>query len=87
MIQISSVDFFYYAISIGFLILVGFLCYAAYHVGSTLKSLKILIEELEENTREFNAIKNKVRMGVVAAIGSVVKLFLQRRRGGEKNGR
>ena len=69
----------FYSLAIGFLILVGFISLAAYRLAKSLESLKVLIDNLEDTTKDLNIIKNKIKLGALTSIASLLKIFLKRR--------
>lgn len=61
----TSQDFFYYALGIGFLILVGFLSYAAYNLSLTLKELTPILKKLGDLTKDIDNLKNYAKTGIL----------------------
>ncbi|OGE14650.1 hypothetical protein A2111_02505 [Candidatus Daviesbacteria bacterium GWA1_38_6] len=76
----SSQEFLYYSLAIGFIVLVGFISFAMFHLAESLKSLKVLLENIDDTTKDFNLIKNKIKLGALTAIGAALAAFLKQRR-------
>ena len=70
----------YYSLAIGFIILTGFISYAMYHLAEALKSLRVLLDNIEDTAKDFNVIKNKIKLGALTAIGAALAAFLKKRR-------
>lgn len=67
-------NFFYAALGVGFLILVGFISYAAYQLSLTLKELRFLIEDVDDTARDIQTIKNEIKFGFIKLFGGILKL-------------
>ena len=76
----SSQEFLYYSLAIGFIVLVGFFSFAMYHLAETLKSLKVLLDNIDDTAKDFNLIKNKIKLGALTVIGAALAAFLKKRR-------
>ena len=76
----SPQEFLYYSLAIGFIILTGFISYAMYHLAEALKSLRVLLDNIEDTAKDFNVIKNKIKLGALTAIGAALAAFLKKRR-------
>ncbi len=68
----SSLDFLYYALGGGFLVLVGFLSYVLVHVVETLRSVKRMLDNVEDITNDVREVKNSMKSGAF----HLGKLFL-----------
>lgn len=77
----STQDFFYLVASFGFIILVGFISYAAFHLARTLKSLKLLIDQTEDITSDINKVKNQLKSGIAKLV--IAGLSALKKRGGD----
>ena len=51
-----------------------------FHLAESLKSLKVLLENIDDTTKDFNLIKNKIKLGALTAIGAALAAFLKQRR-------
>lgn len=69
----SSIDFLYWALGIGFLILVAFLSVTLYTLTQTLKSLKAVLEDAEDITQDVARLKNSIKLGIFSLIGKFIK--------------
>ena len=76
----SSQEFLYYSLAIGFIVLVGFTSYAMFYLTNALKTLRILLDDIDDTTWDFNLIKNKIKLGALTAIGAALAAFLKKRR-------
>ncbi len=76
----SSQDFLYCSLGIGFLILVGFLSYAAFSLSKTLKELTSILEKVDDITKDVDELKNIIKNG----IQYLMNMFLKK--GGDKHG-
>ncbi len=69
-------EFFYFSLGFGFLILAGFLSFAAFYVGKSFKSLSQILEDTGDITRDVNMLKNGLKVGIL----SFLEMFLKKRR-------
>lgn len=76
----TSQEFLYYSLAIGFIVLVGFTSYAMYHLAEALKSIKYLVDNIEDAAKDINLIKNKIKLGALTALGAALGAFLKKRR-------
>jgi len=72
----NSLDILHFSLSLGFIILVGFLAYVLYYLGQALKSLNHVLENTEDITRDVNMLKNGVKLGIL----NILNIFLKKRR-------
>ena len=61
----SSLDFLYICLGIGFLILVGFISYASYHLVDTLKSVKGLADDYHYVVSDIKAVEKLLKSGLL----------------------
>ncbi len=73
-------DILYYILTFGFIVLVIFISYAAYQLTQTLKSLKRLIDEVEDTTKDVNLIKNRVKGVALSSLALLLRGILKKRR-------
>lgn len=73
-------EFLYYILTLGFIVLVFFISFAAWETARTLKSLKKLIDEVEDTTRDVNLIKDKIKFGALTGIATLLGMFVKKRR-------
>ncbi len=71
----GSLDTLYYSLAIGFLILVGFTCFALYQLAQTLRSLKQVIQDVEDIAQDVKSVKESIKMGL-----GLIGTFLKKRR-------
>lgn len=76
-----SLDFLYYALGVGFLILIGFICYVLYQLGLNLKETKIILSNVRDITTDVNMAGSQLKLFALNLIG---KFFGGR--GGDKSG-
>lgn len=90
----DSVDILRYSMSIGFIVLTGFIAYVAYEAAQVLRSTKSLIdkvndmvENIEDVAAGIRAVKNNFKMGYLNAVSGILSYLFARRdkkRGGEE---
>ncbi len=71
----STQDFLFISLGVGFLILVGFLSYAAYHLAITLKSAREVIDNAEDITNDVRAMKNQLKGGMLTGMGTILSIL------------
>ena len=74
----ASQDFLFYSLGLGFLILVGFLSYAAYCLAKSLKTLSLILQDAEDISNDIN----KLEKGIKSRLLNLLRIFLKK--GGEK---
>lgn len=88
----TSLDFLYYSLGFGSIVLVGFVSYTLYEVSLTLKSLRRtlnhvdnIVDNIDDFTTEISLLKDKVKVGSFSIISKILKLMFNknRREGGE----
>jgi hypothetical protein len=62
---VTSFNFLNYALGIGFLVLVGFLSYAAFNLSKTLKELTLILERIDDMTKDVDDLENYIKHGVL----------------------
>lgn len=75
----SSLNFLYYSLGIGFLILVGFLSYAAFSLSRSLKELTSILIKIDDIAKDAEELKNYIKQGILY----LKNLFIKK--GGDKN--
>lgn len=76
-----SLNFLYYSLGIGFLILVGFLSYAAFSLSRSLKNLTSILAKVDDVAKDAEELKNYIKQGILYLKNLFVK------KGGDKNGK
>lgn len=76
-----SLDFLYYSLGIGFLILVGFVSYAAFTLSQTLKESTSILEKVDDMAKDAEELKNYIKRGILYLKDMFIK------KGGDKNGK
>jgi uncharacterized membrane-anchored protein YhcB (DUF1043 family) len=66
-------DFLYWALGIGFLVLVGFMAYVLYFLAQTLKSVKQVVDNAEDITQDVAKLKNSLKLGIFSLLSKVLK--------------
>jgi hypothetical protein len=74
-----SQNFLYYSLAIGFLILVGFLSYAAFNLSKTLKETTSILTKVDDVAKDVDELKNGIKSGILTLINMFIK------KGGDKN--
>jgi hypothetical protein len=78
----TTLDLLWLVLAVGFLILVGFLSFASYQFGLTLKSLRLTVDETRKIVRDIESLESGLRLGLLG----VITWFLNRLKGGGANG-
>lgn len=74
-----SQNFLYCSLAIGFLILVGFLSYAAFNLSKTLKEATSILTKVDDVAKDVDELKNGIKSGILTLISMFIK------KGGDKN--
>jgi hypothetical protein len=74
-----SQNFLYYSLAIGFLILVGFLSYAAFNLSKTLKETTSILTKVDDVAKDVDDLKNGIKSGILTLISMFIK------KGGDNN--
>lgn len=61
----NSLNFLYYSLGIGFLVLVIFISYAFYNLSNILKKLTSILIKVDDITKDVNDLKNLVKNGIL----------------------
>jgi len=77
---VTSQEFLFYTLAFGFIILVGFFSYACYSLAKALESLRALIDNIEDTAKDINIVKNKIKLGALTTVGTLLGMFLKKRR-------
>lgn len=78
----KPLDILYYSLSIGFLVFVGFVSYAAYNLARTLQLVRKQLENVENLTEKIHIITNNMST-TINSMFKVIKFFTENR--GDKN--
>lgn len=76
-----SQNFLYYSLGVGFLILVGFLSWAAFSLSKTLKKLTSILEKADDLAKDADDLKNYAKSGILYLVNMFVK------KAGDKHGK
>ena len=68
-----SQNFLYYSLGVGFLILVGFLSWAAFSLSKTLKKLTSILEKADDLAKDADDLKNYAKSGILYLVNMFVK--------------
>ena len=75
----GSQDFLNYSVALGFLILVGFLSYAAFNLSKALKKTTSILTKVDDVAKDVDDLKNGIKSGILTLISMFIK------KGGDKN--
>lgn len=64
-LKIIPLDFLYYSLGIGFLVLVIFISYAFYNLSNILKKLTSILIKVDDITKDVDDLKNLVKNGIL----------------------
>ena len=79
-----SLNFLYYSLGIGFLILVGFLSYAAFSLSKTLKKLTSILVKVDDVAKDADDLKNYIKQGILYLTNMFVNRNMIIKKGGDK---
>jgi hypothetical protein len=68
-----SQNFLYYALGVGFLILVGFLSWAIFSLSETLKKLTSILVKIDDVAKDADDLKNYVKSGILYLVNMFIK--------------
>jgi hypothetical protein len=75
-----SLNFLYFSLGIGFLILVGFLSYAAFSLSKSLKKLTSILVKVDDVAKDADELKNFLKNGILYLKNMFIK------KGGDTDG-
>ncbi len=70
----NSVDVLYYSLSVGFLVLVGFMCYVLWELNKDLKILRLVLNNVHDISLDASLLKNNLKLSFF----KLIQTFLQR---------
>lgn len=76
----DSQDFLFYSLGSGFLVLVGFISYAALNLSKTLQELTSILTKVDSITKDVESLKDVIKNGIFYLTSMFSK------KGGDKNG-
>ena len=76
----SSLDFLYYSIGAGFLLLVVALIYLIFHLIKTLEIVRFMIEDTQDLTSDLVEIKDHFKVAILGLLGGSKLISLVKRR-------
>jgi hypothetical protein len=79
LLDMTPQSFLYFSLGIGFLILVGFLSYAAFSLSKTLKRLTSILVRIDSVAADAEELKNFLKTGILYLKNMFVK------KGGDKD--
>lgn len=71
-VLMDSSDILHYAVALGFLIITAFFAYAFYRFALVLKTLQLLIADVEDTAKDIKLLKNKLRFGFSDIAGFLI---------------
>lgn len=75
----ATQDFLFYALGIGFLVLVGFLSYASYWLAQSLKALTRTVQNAESITSDIFALRNWLEFSFLKLISTFINVLHKKR--------
>lgn len=70
---ITSLDFLYIILAIGFAILVGFIAYAVFRLGQTLTMIKEILIDVKDTTSDVRMFRNQIKSTILGIISAILK--------------
>lgn len=61
----NSLNFLYYSLGIGFLILVGFCSYSFYNLSKSLKEVTSILTKVDDITKDVESLKDLIKSGLL----------------------
>ncbi|MDQ5951190.1 MAG: hypothetical protein QG639_467 [Patescibacteria group bacterium] len=71
--DMSTLDFLYISLGVGFLTLVGFLCYLITKAADTLDKALNIIENLENTTDSVRNLKDSIKSSSLRLVSKILK--------------
>jgi gas vesicle protein len=75
----TSQDFLFYSVGLGFLILVGFLSYTSFCLAKSLKTLTLILQDAEDISNDIDKLEHGIKSGLLNLLG-----IFSKKEGGEK---
>lgn len=69
----SALDFLYLSLAVGFLVLAFFISFAAFQLAKTLVSLRLVLEDIKDTTRDVSRLKNALKLGIFGLLATLIK--------------
>lgn len=83
----STADFLNLVLAFGFIIIISCIMFVSYFLVKALKAVINLANNLEDTTRDVQIIKNKIKMGLLTGLSTLLATFvtgiIKRKKGGE----
>lgn len=73
-------DFLFYSVGFGFLILVGFVSYAAYRLAESFKKFTQILQNVEGISEDISKDVDKLVTGIKSWLLNLVRIFIKKRR-------
>jgi len=70
---VTALVFLYYALGIGFLILVGFISFAMYQVAQTVKSVRRVTQDIGDIAHDVTVTKDRLKLGVITSVLGIIR--------------
>ncbi len=78
--QLTTLDVLYISLSLGFLVLVGFVSFTSLKLARTLDSLKLLIDDIDDAANDVKNLKNQLKAGALSATSLILGLLSRKGR-------
>lgn len=78
----SSLDFLYIVIALGFIVFVACIAYLTYLFSNTLKSLQRVIDKVEDTASDISMVREGIKYGAISLFSTLLSKV---GRGGGKN--
>lgn len=83
----NTADFLNIVLIFGFIIIVSCITFISFFLVKALKAITNLANNLEDTTKDMQIIKNKIKMGLLAGLSTLLATFvsgvIRKRKGGE----
>ncbi len=83
----NTADFLNIVLAFGFIIIISCIAFVSFFLVQALKAITNLANNLEDTTKDVQIIKNKIKMGLLAGLSTLLATFvsgvIKRKKGGE----
>ena len=84
----STADFLNMVLAFGFIVIILCIAFTSFFLVQALKAITNLVDNLDDTTKDVQIIKNKIKMGLLTGLSTLLATFatgvIRKRKGGEK---
>ena len=67
-----SLNFLYYSLAIGFLVIVGFGCYTLYYAAVCIKNINKQLDRLDHILTKWELTENRAKLSLLKILGKII---------------